>query len=862
MAAITEQLKWLIDADASKAISAFEKTGKAAESGLGKAESSTAKIGSSLTKFGAGAAATAGVIGGALVKAAGSFEDLAIASGKFSTATGVSVQSASRWIEVTGDMGISSDSLESAMNKMNKTLGTSPGKFAELGVAIAHAKDGTVDVEGTFLNLTDRLNSIPNASDKAKVATALLGKGWTDLSSLIAEGSTNLKASLASVSEQKVISPEELAKAKSYRDSLDTLKDSVESLTLAIGQGAAPVIGAIAQALGTAVQWFDDLNAVTGGTVGRFAAIGAAGLGVAGVVSVIAGAGLKMVANLQAAGDAAGKMATKLRLKSTAEEVDATATEENAVAQGAAATAIDGNTAAVEANTLAKRANASTPLIGLGTAGTIVALGSSLGAAYGEAAGVQKALQQIDVAASNISSVPIDQLGDALDKFLAIQLRAGGLDKGGLAGQLDDLTKRSLPAAQRLRDALEAGSVSFGTKTPEAIAALNTSIDKYTAAAAAAANTTDTATTSVDDLGTVAAASAAKFGATGAALTKWADGTAKAVTGMQAFADATHGQDWGKTSLNGAVTAMSEFTAAHNGLIDINAASQKAVDDFTQSIKDNGKSFDVTTEKGRANQAALEDVASTIDTKLAAAYTDSGGDMDVFKQKSQAISDDAIKSLMPALKGSGISAQDLATKLGLLPEDIETRYKLSGDEEAKAKIGLLQGAIDNLPDDVQTTVTQKIIAGDYQGALATVQNYYNRNPAVVPVVYAPTKDLAHFRVTEQGGTIGPNEMGIAGEAGPEFVKLPGKPTVLIDGPMVIPPGTRVTSVRKTREILSRRPKNYANGTSQPAVVTSNASPMTFNFNQNAAIYGVDDLNRHLEQWSRGIAAKIGVGRRS
>ena len=356
-------------------------------------------------------------------------------------------------------------------------------------------------------------------------------------------------------------------------------------------------------------------------------------------------------------------------------------------------------------------------------------------------------------------------------------------------------------------------------------------------------------------------ASQTRFAAAGDSLSQWADDTAKAVTGMQAFADATHGQDWGKAGLDGAVTAMSAFTEQHNALIDINADSQKAVDDFTQSIKDNGKSFDVSTEKGRANQSALEDVASTIDTKLAAAYKDSGGDMDVFKEKSQAISDDAIKALMPALKGSGISAQDLAAKLGLLPEDIETRYKLSGDEEAKIKLGFLQGAIENLPEDVQTTVTQKIIAGDYQGALATVQNYYNRNPAVVPVVYAPTKDLAHFRVTEQGGTIGPNEMGIAGEAGPEFVKLPGKPTVLIDGAMVIPPGTRVTSVRKTRQILSRRPKRFANGTSQPAVVSAGASPMTFQFIQQAPIYGVADLDRHLERWSNQLAQKISVGKR-
>ena len=174
--------------------------------------------------------------------------------------------------------------------------------------------------------------------------------------------------------------------------------------------------------------------------------------------------------------------------------------------------------------------------------------------------------------------------------------------------------------------------------------------------------------------------------ATADALQKWADKTAKALNGLQAYSDALKGEDWGKASLDGAVTAMSEFTSEHNALIDINADAQKAVDDFSQSIKDNGTSFDVATEKGRANQEALEGVAKTLDTKLAAAYADSGGDMDTFKEKSKAISDDAVKALMPALKGSGISAEDLATKLGLLPEDIETRYKLAGDEEAKLKL--------------------------------------------------------------------------------------------------------------------------------------------------------------------------------
>ena len=104
---------------------------------------------------------------------------------------------------------------------------------------------------------------------------------------------------------------------------------------------------------------------------------------------------------------------------------------------------------------------------------------------------------------------------------------------------------------------------------------------------------------------------------------------------------------------------------------------------------------------------------------------------------------------------------------------------------------------------------------------------------------------------------------IAGEAGAEFITLPDGRTMLLTSATPVPPGTRVTSVRKTREILNRRRPRYANGTQLAAdAVGSSSSPVTFVYEQNAPVYGVEDLNRHLEQWSRGIAAKISVGRRS
>ncbi len=177
---------------------------------------------------GANAASFAAAAGGALVTFAAqgvtAFQDLALSADKFAGATGLAVEEASRLMEVTGDLGIEAGTVETAIGKMNQNLGKSPDLFEELGVQVEYAKDGTVDANETFLNVIDRLNKIKDPAEKARVATQLLGKGWRDMSNLIALGSDDLRKSLASVSDAKTISPQEAEKARKFRDNMDNLR--------------------------------------------------------------------------------------------------------------------------------------------------------------------------------------------------------------------------------------------------------------------------------------------------------------------------------------------------------------------------------------------------------------------------------------------------------------------------------------------------------------------------------------------------------------------------------------------------------------------------------------------------------------
>jgi hypothetical protein len=197
-------------------------------------------------KFAAAATAMAATFA---VKAVFGAQQLALAAGKLADATGLTVEEASRLKEVAGDIGIDQGILEASIGKMNKALGTSPKLFKELGVEIAYAKDGSVDANKTFLNVVDRLNSIKDPAERARVASQLLGKGWQSMSELIGQGSDKLKKSLDQVSGAKVVNEAELAKARKLRDNLDNLKDVGEDLAQTVGSDLLPILVDLAEVM-------------------------------------------------------------------------------------------------------------------------------------------------------------------------------------------------------------------------------------------------------------------------------------------------------------------------------------------------------------------------------------------------------------------------------------------------------------------------------------------------------------------------------------------------------------------------------------------------------------------------------------
>ena len=252
---------------AQAAFSNFKTSVAGAEGGMNKFK---AGAGAALDAVKANAASFAIAGGAALAKFATdgvkAFQDLALGAEKFATSTGLAIQDASRYMEVAGDIGIPIDAVSTAIGRLNKTIGADPDKVRDLGVDLVYLKDGSLDVNATFLNTIERIKGIKDPAEKAKVAAQLLGKGWQSMSTLIEMGANDLSAALGNVSDAKVIDPAELKKAKEFRDTMDKLKDIIDDLSLSIGQSLVPALSAVGDLIGKVTEIRDMFKSIPGVT--------------------------------------------------------------------------------------------------------------------------------------------------------------------------------------------------------------------------------------------------------------------------------------------------------------------------------------------------------------------------------------------------------------------------------------------------------------------------------------------------------------------------------------------------------------------------------------------------------------------
>jgi len=136
--------------------------------------------------------------------------------------------------------------------------------------------------------------------------------------------------------------------------------------------------------------------------------------------------------------------------------------------------------------------------------------------------------------------------------------------------------------------------------------------------------------------------------------------------------------------------------------LEATAAFEQAVDDLTESIKENGGTLDLNTQKGRDNQAALLDAIEAAKEHAAAVLEETGSLTDA-----NVVLNDHKARLEETLRQLGLNEDEIAqytAQLELIPTNVFTYVDLDS-AEALRQAELLRRAILNIPQNRTVTVS-------------------------------------------------------------------------------------------------------------------------------------------------------------
>ncbi|MFK5257385.1 phage tail tape measure protein [Propionibacterium freudenreichii] len=187
-----------------------------------------------------------------------------------------------------------------------------------------------------------------------------------------------------------------------------------------------------------------------------------------------------------------------------------------------------------------------------------------------------------------------------------------------------------------------------------------------------------------------------------------------AKAGAQSLSEVVSGIDaWANAALKGSGSAI--------GL-------EAAIDDATAAVQKNGATTDINTAAGRANQSALDSIASSA-LKLRDAQVENGATTETMTASTQRARD----AFVATAQQMGMNAQqanDLADKYGLIPATVTTDVSVPGAKESRESMKRLYDQIMALPDEKKTWVMSLLNSGGIDAARAGLDSLKDKTVTV------------------------------------------------------------------------------------------------------------------------------------
>ncbi len=560
---------------------------------------------------------------------------------------------------------------------MLQRLSAPSGQAAEL---MEDLRISAYDASGEFVGMTAFANQLTTALDDMTPATknatlaTIFGADAVRAAAVIYDnGAEGIQTWIDAVDDQGYAAETAAVKLDNLKGDLESLGGSFETALIGMGEGANGPLRGVVQGLDGLVDRFNALpDAVQQGTLAVVGGGGFVALGVAGL----------------------GKLVT-----SAAETRDAIKTLSNSLPP-----------AGTKMRSFAGAAGAAAAALVVFQTASLVA-----GTGLDDMPGVDKVVSQLlDLADASAAASPnVDEIKGAMDEMFTVTGSGGAQVKG-------------------LEYALRSLGASGVEKTLDNVGSLFGVFDSNTSLAKASVDEFDAALLTLAQGGnTQAVAEAVKYyqeqaeaaGVSTEQAMKWLPQYSKYLADNEVQQRlAGEGADDNSDSqsalademLNAAdaatrqVTALEELIDAQKeaaGVVlterDAQRQLEQAVADATKTLEENGATLDITTQKGRDNQTALDDIASST-WDVIAAMQRNGADQATLQGVMQT-SRDRFLGVATAMGLGADEANALADELGLIPTSIEPVVDVNtGNSVADANA--VRDAVNGIPTYRQITI--------------------------------------------------------------------------------------------------------------------------------------------------------------
>lgn len=634
----------------------------AASGNLGVADSA-GLVATAMVQFnlkGAEASHVADLLAAGANKAMGDTGDLAMAlkqGGLVAAQFGLSIEETSGTLAAFAAAGLLGSDAGTSFKTMLLKLGNPTEKarntMRDLGISAYDAGGNFVGIINFAGQLQQRLQNLSPAARDAAMATIFGSDAIRAANVLYQNGSVGIQQWIKSVDQSGYASELAAMKQDNLKGDLEKLGGSFETLAIQAGSAATGPLRYVVEVLDALV------SSIPPGFASTLLLIG----GALGVIALVSGGMMKattavrgFITSLKAMSTAArtttlamGGIGLALTAATFLIGIFAKSHQEAEQRVDDLAQTLDQETAAITDNTRAQVAN---QLAGSEAANQARLLGISLMEVTDAALGDQAAIDKINKAISEYSGVASE--GVDITGMTSQEIDALGTAIAPTAQSFDDLTG----FIDDQSDALEEAQA----KTREQIEATTGQTDAQQTAAAAIKATTEA--------------------------------TEASTKAIKEETDAVSDSIDAKLKASGSIIALYD-----------------SYDDLTAAIKKNGKNIDITTEKGRANRTALDDMAKAHSAWLQAQIANGAAAEELTAETEQ-----ARQKFIDAAIAMGFDkdkAAEMADQYGLTTR---TTTQLSGGMNALAtQLGMTTTQVSSLTGSTGLSVDQMSTLADQLG---------------------------------------------------------------------------------------------------------------------------------------------------